>query len=171
MAKRNEENQSNYAEGLDCIDLQNYKGMFYNEDTDLKYQDQITGAHFEYKDMCRRLNKLKSILPVDIIKESKVITTLKESDNIRKKKNSIGKDLVKLIPKVQETRNHDHRPVHLYSNTISEIPGKSSKRESHKLNIQRNHSIGHKQPNINVLVKENMQIHKEKVKKTPRKTM
>jgi len=47
-----------YEEDLDDIDFNNYKGIFYDESAE-KYQDEETGAHFEYKDMCMRLNRLK----------------------------------------------------------------------------------------------------------------
>ena len=41
------------------VDLANYKGIYYN-DQNQKYQDEVTGAHFNYHDMCRRLNELIS---------------------------------------------------------------------------------------------------------------
>ncbi len=36
------------------IDLNNYKGIYFN-DENKKYQDDETGAHFEYHDLCRRM--------------------------------------------------------------------------------------------------------------------
>lgn len=48
----------NYEEELDDVDLSNYKGMYFNEE-DNKYQDPITGAHFDYYDMCCRLLELQ----------------------------------------------------------------------------------------------------------------
>ena len=36
----------------------NYKGIYYNDDAGQKYTDPETGAHFEYKDMCRRLTRI-----------------------------------------------------------------------------------------------------------------
>ena len=39
-------------------DYNNYKGIYFNDDPGQKYQDPETGAHFEYRDMCRRLNTL-----------------------------------------------------------------------------------------------------------------
>ncbi|TNV82167.1 hypothetical protein FGO68_gene6086 [Halteria grandinella] len=44
----------NNEEGGDLI---NYKGIYFNDDQGQKYTDPVTGAHFEYKDMCRRLHK------------------------------------------------------------------------------------------------------------------
>jgi len=52
MAKKSKE--SEYAK------LENYRGMFYNEEPGQRYQDELTGAHFQYEDMCRRLKVLKS---------------------------------------------------------------------------------------------------------------
>lgn len=37
--------------------LSKYKGIFYDNDT-TGYQDSKTGAHFDYSDMCRRLQKI-----------------------------------------------------------------------------------------------------------------
>ena len=47
-----------YDEDLDDIDFNNYKGFFYADDPGQKYQDKVTGAHFEYADMCTRLRAL-----------------------------------------------------------------------------------------------------------------
>lgn len=41
------------------IDLKNYKGIYANEDNSQKYQCPVTGAHFEVKDLCRRLTKIQ----------------------------------------------------------------------------------------------------------------
>ncbi|CAI2364381.1 unnamed protein product [Moneuplotes crassus] len=46
------------SESDDVIDHENYKGIYYEDNTE-KYECPITGAHFEYKDMCERLNKIK----------------------------------------------------------------------------------------------------------------
>lgn len=37
----------------------NYKGIYFDDDSGEKYQCPETGAHFEYIDMYRRLNKIK----------------------------------------------------------------------------------------------------------------
>ena len=44
--------------------LLNYKGIYFNDDPNSKYTCPHTGAHFEFKDMCHRLN--------DVIKWRKV---------------------------------------------------------------------------------------------------
>lgn len=38
-------------------ELINYKGIYYNDDQGQKYTDPDTGAHFEFRDMCRRITK------------------------------------------------------------------------------------------------------------------
>ena len=39
------------------MDLNNFKGLYYNDEPGTKYTDDKTGAHFEFNDMCRRLQK------------------------------------------------------------------------------------------------------------------
>jgi hypothetical protein len=46
--KNNEEN----------VDLTNYKGIYFDDDSGQKYQCPETGAHFEYLDMFRRLKRI-----------------------------------------------------------------------------------------------------------------
>lgn len=40
----------------DAGGLMNYKGIYFNDDPNSKFTDPETGAHFEFKDMCTRLN-------------------------------------------------------------------------------------------------------------------
>lgn len=40
------------------IDYQNYKGIYFGDDPNKKYQCPITGAHFEFNDMSKRLTKI-----------------------------------------------------------------------------------------------------------------
>lgn len=40
------------------VDLHNYKGIYANDDNSQKYQCPVTGAHFEYNDLCKRIVKL-----------------------------------------------------------------------------------------------------------------
>jgi len=44
------------------IDLNNYKGIFYNDETVNRYEDPITGAHFDYFEMCKTLKALQKYL-------------------------------------------------------------------------------------------------------------
>jgi len=57
----NQGDEIDYDEDLDQIDFENYKGIFYEEPTE-KYQDEVTGAHFEHFDMCKRLEQLQKSL-------------------------------------------------------------------------------------------------------------
>ena len=43
---------------IDNVDFANYKGIYAEDDADQKYTCPITGAHFEFNDVCRRLNKV-----------------------------------------------------------------------------------------------------------------
>lgn len=44
--------------------LTNYKGFFY-DNPGQKYQDEVTGAHFEYFDMCLRLKRLRKQITIE----------------------------------------------------------------------------------------------------------
>mmetsp|Transcript_7991 Transcript_7991/g.12352 ORF Transcript_7991/g.12352 Transcript_7991/m.12352 type:complete len:94 (+) Transcript_7991:155-436(+) len=46
---------------IDNIDFENFKGIYFEEDPNRKYQDPSTGCHFEYFDLCKRLAKLKQL--------------------------------------------------------------------------------------------------------------
>ena len=39
----------------------NFKGIYFEEDPNRKYQDPDTGCHFQYNDLCKRLIKLKAL--------------------------------------------------------------------------------------------------------------
>ena len=47
------------AQGQQTFDLLNFKGMFFEQEHQ-KYTCPNTGAHFEPKDLCRRLNLVKN---------------------------------------------------------------------------------------------------------------
>lgn len=158
-SKGNQENQPDYEEDLDCVDLQNYKGMFYNDDPGLKFQDETTGAHFEYKDMCRRLERLKGTLQKEYstAKENNSILALSEFVSAmrnQRQKSAIDKQPFKVIPQPQATRNANTRPAHLYSTTVGDLKKKNPKAGSGKPSIPRNHSIVHKRSNESGQVKE-----------------
>ena len=40
------------------IDLNNYKGIYFDDDNE-KYSCPITGAHFKFDDICRRLERIR----------------------------------------------------------------------------------------------------------------
>ena len=46
---------------VDDLDFQNFKGIYFGEDPNRKYQCPETGAHFEYFDLCKRMNKMKEL--------------------------------------------------------------------------------------------------------------
>jgi len=115
-------NDVNYDEDLDQIDFNNYKGMFYNDEPGNKFQDEKTGAHFEYHDMCRRLLRAQKELmhfnrPVveyeddsedidsveELVKPSKTVVINQQNKN----KNNLIKDIQEILKqnKNKESRN------------------------------------------------------------------
>ena len=46
---------------VDDLDFNNFKGIYFNDDPNRKYQDPDTGCHFEYNDLCKRLVELKAL--------------------------------------------------------------------------------------------------------------
>lgn len=43
------------------VDFNNFKGIYFNDNPNGKYLDPETGCHFEYKDLCKRMIKLKAL--------------------------------------------------------------------------------------------------------------
>jgi hypothetical protein len=54
------------------LNIENYKGFYYNDDTDEKYYEG--GAHFQYLDLYRRLEKIEKKYEKRNLSEEKVIT-------------------------------------------------------------------------------------------------
>ena len=46
---------------IDNMDFANYKGIYAEEESDTKYTCPVTGAHFEFNDVCRRLSKILTV--------------------------------------------------------------------------------------------------------------
>ena len=44
-----------YDEDLDDIDFNNDRGIYFDDEPGKKYQDPDSGAHFDFRDMCKRL--------------------------------------------------------------------------------------------------------------------
>ena len=55
MDPEEEEDYDSSEEDDEEIDLAEYKGIFFNEEPGQKWQDDATGAHFDFQDMCKRL--------------------------------------------------------------------------------------------------------------------
>ena len=62
-----EDQEADEGEGMpadsdvDDIDFANFKGIYFNDDPNRKYQCPETGAHFEYHDLCKRMLQLKHL--------------------------------------------------------------------------------------------------------------
>ena len=52
-----DEGDKNKRDDDEIVDLTKYKGIYYNDDNK-KFQDDETGAHFEYIDLCKRLDRV-----------------------------------------------------------------------------------------------------------------
>ena len=46
---------------IDNIDFNDFKGIYFDDDPNRKFQDPETGCHFEYYDLCKRMVKLKQL--------------------------------------------------------------------------------------------------------------
>ena len=79
MAEYKQAEGVNYEEDLDNVELNNYKGMFFNEDPGQKFQDEKTGAHFDFNEMCKRLFQLKKMSPEEYITAKSSIIQYVES--------------------------------------------------------------------------------------------
>jgi hypothetical protein len=60
LSNKIEANQDSEDAMADDDQLNNYKGVFFGEDTEQKYYE--AGAHFSYKILCRLLENLTKIL-------------------------------------------------------------------------------------------------------------
>ncbi len=70
-----------YEDDLDDIDFNNYKGFFYQDKAEQRYQDEVTGAHFNYIDMCHRLKAIQNSRhdqPAEDLAADNRVDTLKE---------------------------------------------------------------------------------------------
>lgn len=46
---------------IDNIDFNDFKGIYFDDDPNRKFQDPVSGCHFEYYDLCKRMVKLKTL--------------------------------------------------------------------------------------------------------------
>ncbi|TNV73287.1 hypothetical protein FGO68_gene1146 [Halteria grandinella] len=93
---------------VDELDFNNFKGIYFNDDPNRKYQDPDTGCHFEYKDLCKRLVDLKA-LRKEIDKELGLPITPEGAPVLEQK----GKEVQKRIPaviKIQRNKIKEHVP-------------------------------------------------------------
>jgi hypothetical protein len=68
----------------DLGDFNNFKGIYFNDDPNRKYQCPETGAHFEYGDLCKRMIKLRA-LRKQIDKELGIYQDEEDSENEKAK--------------------------------------------------------------------------------------
>ena len=80
--------------------MNNYKGLFYNQETEKKYYEG--GAHFKYSDLVRELNKL--------IEEPKIIMTKQNLVN----SNSQNQGLISIKKNIIKTEGNNNNKVIIY---------------------------------------------------------
>lgn len=81
MARRVFTEENEYDEDLDDIDFGNYKGIFFDDDPTTKYQCPETGAHFNFKDICNRLGRIKQERMG--VKQNKADTKISAKEKLR----------------------------------------------------------------------------------------
>lgn len=153
----------NNEEELDQIDYNNYKGYFYDE-AEEKYQDELTGAHFEYFNMCLRLKRLKQQLEIerrDLDKEvpgpriiSTTIAKIAPDYDITDITKGSRNQVQELVAKKYET-TISHSKI---KQTLNSVKTRNDK----KLNSQQN--IGSRQNARNGKIQTNVKTHVAKPK-------
>jgi len=88
----------------DKPDLENYKGIYYGDGKDNRYEDPKTGAHFDFLDMCKRLSKIQqkreaaeSLIPTKTITNKDRLMLGTDGRNTRAKQYQTF-DCVKPVP-------------------------------------------------------------------------
>ena len=110
----------------DDIDPENYKGIFYNVDTDNKYQDPDTGAHFKFADMCAILSEIKQERDKRE-KPTKSRQLAKEQYKSQDQKASIKSIAIESKDKPSRNKKNDAIPLQGFSsgnanNHLSKVP-------------------------------------------------
>ena len=74
-----------------AVDMINYKGIYFEDDSGQKYQCPETGAHFEYLDMFRRLKRIaNSREKPDVVNKAPALSAI---EIVNEKKKIIGKKI------------------------------------------------------------------------------
>ena len=63
------------------VGLNNYKGIYFNDQKDNKYIDPNNGAHFKYEDMCKMLAYIKQERDHEEQKQHAIDTSINASRN------------------------------------------------------------------------------------------
>ena len=59
MAEYYEDSDDYVEESDEDVDHENYKGIYFDEEPGQKFQDPVTGAHFEFWTMCKMLYQVE----------------------------------------------------------------------------------------------------------------
>eukprot|EP00826_Nyctotherus_ovalis_P019495 TRINITY_DN1600_c0_g2_i1.p1 TRINITY_DN1600_c0_g2~~TRINITY_DN1600_c0_g2_i1.p1 ORF type:complete len:162 (+),score=34.33 TRINITY_DN1600_c0_g2_i1:133-618(+) len=139
MEDRGKNKEIDCEEDLDPIDLNNYKGIFYDNTEQKKYQDEITGAHFEYHDMIRRLGKLQQELRVPRPSNLKVPIQLPKT---KERRNDVQQGYETIGTNYKSQIAHNRNARQFSSQFESLLKLKHSANANYKLN--NSHEANHK---------------------------
>lgn len=92
--QKQNDNKGKNQGGGGVDDLINYKGIYYGDDTQ-KYTDPENGAHFEFRDMCRRLQKIQ--VKREAYEKTLSIDSSTDKNNILDKGQSLLKEKEELL--------------------------------------------------------------------------
>ena len=145
-------NDGNDTDDVDY--LLNYKGEFYNSQIE-KYQDLVTGAHFRYTDLCKRLESLKKTISRN--KKFKTINYPIQPVRVEKVKIATGKPKVVFLNMKNKTQDTQLKAkMSLIKTVISQRP-KTKKNDKQHFDFG-NCKMGGNSTQMKRRVKNNKQI-------------
>eukprot|EP00347_Sterkiella_histriomuscorum_P023853 403333160 len=97
QVEQNNQNKNEMGDSdVDDIDFENFKGIYFGDDPNKKYTCPVTGAHFEYYDLCKRMISLKE-LRVKIDKELGIPDTERSQKNQKDQSKQNQEDFTKVM--------------------------------------------------------------------------
>ncbi len=82
MGQERELGEQEETESLEGMDMEHYKGYFNEGGVMQRYEDPLTGAHFDYQEMCRRLRELQIAIGTAELSEEQSRKGSRDSINI-----------------------------------------------------------------------------------------
>jgi len=131
--------------------LDNYKGILaYDDSKDNKIKDLITGAHFDFRDMCKRLNFIKN--KGENLRKSNSIVFDQKTERIKIRKLLENKSNMKI-----QLPNEIKQIINKHSRCINSIK-KANTFNPKKGNKQENKPIKHEPLNLYFKIKNGLSL-------------
>jgi hypothetical protein len=121
-----------YDSDQETANIVNYKGQFFGEDTDKKYYEG--GAHFCYKELCKKLLELSGKLSPSRIEKEKNSVDIKSF-------NRLGNDKRNTIAAQVSDKQISHRNLFNKTNANSELNKIANSRETKIYGINKRRNI------------------------------